>query len=117
MKFLLDEMYSPAIAVRLVDGHGVEAVSVHDLPELRGRADEEVLERAQAMGCVVVTENVSDFRPLFNAALAQGGHYGVVFTTNDRSPRAQPRTTGALVKALAKLAATNECIQRKEYWL
>ncbi len=117
MRLLVDEMYWPLVAEQLRDEHRVDAVSVHELAEVRGRPDEEVFELAQLQGRTVVTENVADFRPLFNAQLAEGRHHGVIYTTDSTYPRAKKRTIGALVRALAALNASAESFENREHWL
>lgn len=104
MKLLLDEMYPAEVAVALSEQHGMDAISVRERPDVRGRPDEDVFAAAQADGRAVVTENVRDFRPIAREWEAEGRlHHGVVFTTDRRFPRARPRTVGRLVMALADL--------------
>jgi len=80
VKLLLDEMLSPAIARKLRErGNDVEAVAGH--PDRAALPDPEVMELARAEHRAVVTNNVRDFRPLHNEAIAPGGpgHFGVIF--------------------------------------
>ncbi|HUG29915.1 MAG TPA: DUF5615 family PIN-like protein [Candidatus Limnocylindria bacterium] len=103
MKLLLDEMYSDAIAVEL-RARGRDVVSVREVtPPLAGAPDEEVLEAATALERTLVTENVRDFRPLELTLLADGGHHGIVYTTDRQFPRGDPQTIGHLVRALDAL--------------
>jgi hypothetical protein len=120
LKFLVDEMFPVEVAVALRERHGVDAASVRELPELRGRDDLEVFLAGQAERRAVVTENVRDFRPLAREWERAGRvHFGLVLTTNRRFPRARPRTLGHLVSVLAKLAATagSEEASNREIWL
>ncbi len=103
MKLLLDEMLSHAIATKLRDrGHDVEAIDGHST--YVGMADPDVLELARSQGRALVTNNLTDFRPLHYEAVVPGstGHFGMVFmASNYRRTRAD---AGRIVKALeAKL--------------
>lgn len=103
MRLLLDEMYSPAIAVEL-RARGHDVLSVHDDAALVGAPDDEVLAAARTEERALVTENVRDYRPLEVALLTSGGHHaGIVYTSNRRFPRGDPATTGRLVLALDAL--------------
>jgi predicted nuclease of predicted toxin-antitoxin system len=75
---LLDEMFSPVIAVALRDlGHDVTAIAEN--PALRAMTDEEVFGVASAQGRWLLTEIVKDFQPILQQALQAG------------SPTARPR--------------------------
>jgi hypothetical protein len=99
LRLLLDEMLSPAIARELRDrGHDVEAIKEH--PEWCSYEDHQVLELARAERRAIVTDNLTDMRPLHYEAIAPGGpsDYGMVFI-----PGGRPRTrahTGQIVAAL-----------------
>ena len=70
MRFLIDEMFSAAVAGHLRDlGH--DALHVGDLG-LAGRTDDEVLAVATAQDRVVVTGNAVDFVALLEAAASAG---------------------------------------------
>jgi len=70
VRFLIDEMFGPAVARHLTDlGH--DARHVRDLG-LSGRTDGEVFDRATAEDRVVVTENAADFVALLDAATSAG---------------------------------------------
>ena len=88
MKILLDEMHSPVAAVALADaGHDVVAVAADT--NLRGLADEQILEHAVSAGRAIVTENVSDFGPLASSWVAEErSHAGLIFTSQRRFNRA-----------------------------
>lgn len=107
-------MYAAFIAEELRK-RGHDVVSVHKAPG-RGTPDEDVFEFARAEGRAIVSENVSDFRPLAEALLAAGGsHAGIVFTTDKRWPRRDP---GALITVLEKLvSSTPEQPVDAELWL
>lgn len=60
--FLVDEMFSPAVAELLRDTYGHDAVHVSEIG-LRSADDVQVAAVARADGRAVVTENVADFAP------------------------------------------------------
>src|SRR5262245_30290367 len=107
-------MYGALIAEEL-RRRGHDVVSVQDSPG-PGTSDEDVFEFARAVGRAVVTENVSDFRPLAEAALVAGEHHaGVVFTTDRRWPRSDP---GGLITGLDELlTSTPDQPVDAELWL
>jgi hypothetical protein len=98
-RLLLDEMFSPAIALALRDmGHDVLAVA--ERGELRAMTDEEVFAWATAQGRWLLTENVKDFRPILLRALqADTVATGVVFTSSRTLPRSR-KNPGPLIQAL-----------------
>ena len=99
MRLLLDEHFSPQVAVQLrLKGHDV--VAARAAPELHGLADDALLAHATAQRRALVTENVADFAELHGAAIVTGRrHYGLIFT----SPRRFPRTTGAMGRLVRSL--------------
>jgi hypothetical protein len=104
VRLLLDEMLAPAIARELRSrGHDVEAVSGH--AEREALTDREIMALAHGERRAIVTNNLRDFRPLHNEALAPGGqgHYGMIFMPG--SYRRTKADTGRIIAALeAKLA-------------
>ncbi|MGI8425247.1 MAG: DUF5615 family PIN-like protein [Actinomycetota bacterium] len=67
-------------------------------------ADEDVFRFAQSDRRAVVTEDIADYRPLaLNWEAAESPHYGIIFTTNRKWPRARPETVGRLITALDDL--------------
>jgi hypothetical protein len=117
VKLLLDEMWPFRIAEQLRD-RGYDAVAVVERPDLRGQTDYAVFEVAQAEGRTIVTENVSDYRPLATSGVSGGGsHAGVIFTTYRAFPRAEPRTPGRLVTALSELLESGRDATDSELWL
>ncbi len=117
MKLLLDEMWSPEIAIQLQRrGHDVAAVTQQ--PELRGQSDHVIFATAQRERRAIVTENVADYRPLAASELQQGrSHGGLIFTGNQRFPRHDPRTAGRMVTALDELLSEGPEATNLEYWL
>ncbi|MDP9441600.1 MAG: DUF5615 family PIN-like protein [Actinomycetota bacterium] len=100
MRFLIDEMFSPAVAGHLTDlGH--DAQHVRDLG-LSGRTDHEVFDRAATEDRVVVTENVVDFVALLDAATSAGLVTAPVVLALKRT---LPADAGAMANELAKRLA------------
>ena len=65
-----------------------------------------------------MTENVADYRPPAASELQQGSsHSGLVFTSNRRFPRHDPRTAGLMVTALHELISEGLEATDLEYWL
>lgn len=117
MNLLLDEMWPPAIALQL-RRRGHDVVAVAERPDLRGQPDAVVFAAAQAEGQVIVTENVPDYRALAAYTLQQGrSHAGLIFTSNRRFPRHDPRTAGRLVTALDELLSRGPPVTDLEHWL
>lgn len=101
MKLLLDEMLSPAIGRALRErGHDAEAVAGH--PDRAALPDPEVMELARAEHRAVVANNLRDYRPLHNDAIAPGGpgHFGMIFM-----PGSYRRTRADLGRIVAALEA------------
>jgi predicted nuclease of predicted toxin-antitoxin system len=104
VKLLLDEHVSPRVAEALrTSGHGVVPVSESEL--LRGRSDEEMLERASGARQALVTHNFADFLKI-SADWAKTGreHFGVVLVPIGF----QRRGVGAYVRALEVLLESHE---------
>ena len=117
MKLLLDEMWPPGIASQL-RCHGHDVVAVAERPELRGQPDAAIFAASQAEGRVIVTENVIDYRLLAAHTLQEGrSHPGMIFTSNRRFPRHDPRTAGRVVAALDELLSRCEETIGFEHWL
>src|SRR5437588_9402851 len=69
----------------------------------------------------LMTENVSDFRRIALAQIADGrAHYGLIFTTTHRFPRGDPGTLGRVIIALSSLLADKPeeaALLNREVWL
>ena len=121
MKLLLDEMFSSSIARGLRDGRGVDIVAIAERNDLRGLPDLDVFLAAQHEQRAIVTENVRDFRLIAREWEGRGRvHFGLVLTTNRRYPRADPRTSGRLRRALSDLTLTESgapTASNREFWL
>jgi hypothetical protein len=117
VKLLLDEMWSAEIAAEL-RRRGHDVVAVTERPELRARPDPLVFAVAQGEGRSIVTENVVDFRALGADVIGRGGvHAGLIFTSDRRFPRHDPRTAGRLVTALGELLSSGRELNNVEHWL
>ncbi|MPZ15237.1 MAG: hypothetical protein GEU73_12575 [Chloroflexi bacterium] len=93
-------------------------VAVAERPDLRNQPDGVVFAVAQAEGRCMVTEDVGDYRPLGIAALQEGeSHLGLMFTSDRRFPRHDPRTPGRLVTALVELMSQDRTLTNLEHWL
>ena len=108
---LLDEMFSPAIAVELT-ARGIDCRAVAADVLLRAQSDLEIFDTGLLEGRVIVTNNVPDFESLRRAREAFGGELpGLIYTSDLTFPRTKayiPR----LVTALAMAAAGHEAARR-----
>jgi hypothetical protein len=117
VKLLLDEMWSPEVAIQL-RRRGHDVVAVAERPELRGQPDAVIFATARTEDRTIVTENVADYRPIAVSELQQGrSHFGLILTSNRRFPRNDPRTAGRLVTALNELLSREPELTNSEYWL
>jgi putative intracellular protease/amidase len=104
VRLLLDEMLSPAIARELrARGHDVQAIQEH--LEWQAYDDSQVLDLARRERRALVTDNLTDLRPLHYEALAAGGpgDYGMVFIPGGyrRTKADTSRIVAALERTLA----------------
>lgn len=116
MRFLIDEMFSPAVARHLTDlGH--DARQVRDLGPA-GRTDDEVFDRATAEERIVVTENAVDFVALLDAA-ASGGLVTapVVLALKRTLPAGAGTMAHELATRLARWADDHPDPYRHVHWL
>lgn len=116
MRFVIDEMFSPAVARQLRDmGHDSE--SVLDLG-MAGAEDSRVLAHAAMDGSVLVTENAVDFVPLLDQRTAANEPVTPVVIALMRT---LPRDAGALAHRLAirlgKWAAEHRAPYPHVHWL
>jgi predicted nuclease of predicted toxin-antitoxin system len=116
-RLLLDEMFSPAIAVELRE-RGHDVIAVADRPDLRAKSDEEIFAWASAEQRWLLTENVKDFRPILLRALPAGPPgCGLLFTSSRAFPRSR-KNPGPLINALyAWLTAGPPAPPVTESWL
>lgn len=108
---LLDEMFSPVIALRLAE-QGIDCRAVAADALLRAHSDLEIFDTGLLEGRVIVTSNVPDFESLRRARDAFGAALpGLIYTSDVTFPRTRayiPR----LVAALAAAAAGHETARR-----
>ena len=98
-RLLLDEMFHPSVAVRLVDrGHDCRSV-VAD-PALRQRADSDLMALAVAEDRTLVTNNVVDFERLRRDRVAESAPVPPLVYTSDSSFPRNRRYVSQIVEAL-----------------
>lgn len=97
MKFLIDEMYGPAVTEQLRSA-GHDAQHVLDV-SLGGVEDQQVLSSAATQDRVVVTENAVDFVPLLHKRITANQPVTAVVIVLKRT---LPRDAGALAHQLAQ---------------
>jgi predicted nuclease of predicted toxin-antitoxin system len=119
VKLLLDEHYSPRIAVEL-RRRGHDVVAVRERTELRGLSDHALFALMAAERRAIVTEDAADFLPIVRAATVRGtDHFGVVLT----SPRQFPRTVRSIGRLVAALDAfliarpAQDALRGQSWWL
>lgn len=116
MRFLIDEMFGPAVARHLTDlGH--DARHVRDVG-LAGGTDEEVFDHVTADDRIVVTENAADFVALLDAAAGAGAVTPAVVLALKRTlPADAGAMANELAKRLARWADTHPDPYRHVHWL
>lgn len=119
MRLLLDEHYSPKIAVELRK-RGHDVVSANERDDLRGLADRKLWSISAGERRAFVTENVADFMPLLHEAVAESrSHAGLLFTSPRSLPRG-PRTIGLFVKQLGRFLrehSAEDALADQVFWL
>lgn len=116
MKLLLDHHYATAIAVQLRRrGHDVVAAVGRGWQAID---DESLLDRCDAEGYALLTNNVADFVAITGRWQAIGrAHSGIVFTSDASMPRGKS-TIGQFVTTLrAVLRANPDGIADRVLWL
>jgi hypothetical protein len=97
---------------------GHDVVAVAERSDLCGQPDAIVFSIATREGRVVVTENVTDYRPLAAETIMRNQpHPGLIYTSNRRYPRGDSRTAGRLVNALGEILASEADFTNREQWL
>lgn len=98
-RLLLDEMFSPAIAVAVLD-LGQDVIAVAERGELRAMSDEDVFTWAISQRRWLLTENVKDFRPILLRALQTDiATTGILYTSHRAFPRSR-KNPGPLIQAI-----------------
>ena len=116
MRFLIDEMFSPAVVRHLTDlGH--DAQHVRDLGP-PGPTDDEVFDRATVEDRVVVTENAVDFVALLDTAGSTGAATPPVVLAQKRTlPADAGAMANELARRLARWADNHPDPYRHVHWL
>ena len=108
---LLDEMFSPAIAVELT-ARGIDCRAVAADVLLRAQSDLEIFDTGLLEGRVIVTNNVPDFESLRRAREAFGGELpGLIYTSDLTFPRTKAYVA-RLVAALEAAASSHQAARR-----
>ena len=112
MRLLLDEMWTPVIAVEL-RRRGFDVAAVNE-PAYAGRyagiPDDELFARAQADGRTIVTDNVPDYEKARRDWETRGiAHQGVVYALNPPFNRHRGDTViGEMIRALDSFLSSPE---------
>jgi predicted nuclease of predicted toxin-antitoxin system len=117
VKLLLDEMWSPEIAMQL-RARGYDVAAVVEQRSLRGQPDRVIFSVAQSNARTIVTENVPDYQILAREHQQRGqSHAGLIFTSNRSFPRHSPHTASRLLIALPGLLADSPDLTDREHWI
>ncbi len=98
-RLILDEMFSPALAVALRD-LGQDVIAVIERSDLRAMTDGELFTWAVNERRWLLTENVKDFRPILLRAAQGAAVTGILFTSSRAFPRSR-KNPGPLIDALS----------------
>lgn len=107
MRLLLDEMWTPTIALQLRK-RGRDVIAINE-PAHAGRyggaPDDEVFELAQRDGVTIVTDNIADYEQARLVWESRGqSHHGLVYALNPPFNRHRgDAVIGQMVKALDRL--------------
>jgi len=117
LKLLIDEMWTPEIAIRLrARGHDVEAV--RERIDLATASDSVVFLTAQMEGRAIVTADIGDFRRIALQTFAAGGsHHGLLLAPESSIPRRVGRQVGPMVAILEPILRANRDLTDAEIWL
>lgn len=119
MKLLLDEHFSPRIAVQLRQ-RGHDVVAARERADLRGMSDADLFALMPAERRAILTEDAADFLPIECAATVRGtDHFGLVLTSPRQFPR-MSRAIGRLVAALDAFLVAHpvvDALRRQTWWL
>jgi len=110
VKLLLDEMWTPTIALQLRNRtFEVSAISEPcRATRYAGISDDEVFARAQHDGLTIVTDNIADYEQARHSWESSGQtHHGVIYALNPPFNRHQgDRVIGQMVNALARFLSS-----------
>jgi predicted nuclease of predicted toxin-antitoxin system len=116
VRLLLDEMWTPKIAIQL-RAHGFDVVAISEA-EYAGRyagiADDEVFARAQDDGRAIVTDNIADYEQVRRDWESRGQvHHGLLHALNPPFNRHKgERVIGQMVNALAHFLSSPDAADR-----
>ena len=97
-RLVLDEMFSPAIAVALRD-LGQDVIAVAERGELRAMSDDDVFAWAISQRRWLLTENVKDSGPSCPRTPGRQCHHGNPYTSSRAFPRSR-KNPGPLIQAI-----------------
>lgn len=116
MKLLLDEMWSPVIAIEL-RRRRFDVIAITEpahSPRYAGITDDQVFARAQEEGRAIVTDNVADYEKARREWESRGAsHHGIVYALNPPFNRHQGEPViGEMVRALERFLDLPEAAQK-----
>lgn len=123
MRLLLDEMWTPTIALELRK-RGLDVIAISEpahASRYAGISDDEVFARAQDNAHTIVTDNIADYEQTRREWESRGQtHHGLVYALNPPFNRHKgERVIGQMVRALAYFLdspdATKEPFNRAHY--
>ncbi len=116
MRLLLDEMWTPTIALQLRKrGFDVVAISESEhASRYAGISDDQVFARAQDDGRAIVTDNIADYEQARREHESRGQtHHGLIYALNPPFNRHRGnRVIGQMVNALAHFLSSPEAEQQ-----
>jgi hypothetical protein len=116
VRLLLDEMWTPTIALQLRK-RGFDVIAISE-PEHAGRyagiSDDQVFAHAQDDGRAIVTDNIADYEQTRREHESRGQtHHGLIYALNPPFNRHRgDRVIGQLVNALARFLSSPEAAQQ-----
>jgi predicted nuclease of predicted toxin-antitoxin system len=115
VKLLLDEMWTPTIALELRK-RGFDVIAISESAHAgryAGISDEEVFARAQDDGRAIVTDNIADFEQTRRDRESRGEtHHGVLYALDPPFNRHRgERVIGQMVNALAHFLSSPDAAQ------
>jgi hypothetical protein len=111
MRLLLDEMWTPTIALEL-RAREFDVIAINEpahAPRYAGISDDQVFARAQDDGRTIVTDNVSDYERVRRDRESRGlTHHGVIYALNPPFNRHRgDAVIGEMVRALGHLLSVD----------
>lgn len=116
MRLLLDEMWTPTIALELRK-RGFDVIAISEpahASRYAGISDDEVFARAQDDGHAIVTDNIADYEQLRRDRENRSqAHYGMLYALNPPFNRHRgERVIGQMVSALAHFLSSPDAAQQ-----